>query len=120
MNNSTNNPTLILLNNNNIVENIIAFNYEDTDEKTLNKALEIYGNDKKFKIGKNYSNFGIGTQYDETEDKFIPVKDFEGWTFDRATWAWVPPIPYPQDYDSVNVNYYWDINTQNWIPFTRP
>jgi len=114
-----NNTSLILLNNNNIVENIISFNYEDTDEKTLNKALEIYGNDKIIKLSKNYSFCNIGSQYDETEDKFIPQKDYESWTFDRITWKWVPPIPYPQDYNSENVNYYWDENTQNWISFTR-
>jgi hypothetical protein len=113
-----NNKSLILLNNN-IIENIITFDYEDTDEKTLSKALAIYGNDKIIKLSKNYSFFNIGSQYDEIEDKFIPQKEYEGWTFDRTTWAWVPPIPYPQDYDSVNINYYWDINIQNWVPFTK-
>jgi hypothetical protein len=59
-------------------------------------------------IRKNYA--GIGFQYDQTRDAFIPPKPFKSWMLNEDTCLWNAPVAYPQD-----DNYYkWNEQTLSW------
>ena len=62
---------------------------------------------------KNYA--GIGYQYDEQRDAFIPPKYYESWVLDEETCQWVAPVPMPQDGES----YIWDEENQTWEQMTE-
>ena len=57
---------------------------------------------------KNYA--GIGFQYDQTRDAFIPPKTFNSWILNEDTCRWESPIPYPQDSNRYN----WNEQTKSW------
>jgi hypothetical protein len=57
---------------------------------------------------KNYA--GIGYQYDQTRDAFIPPKPFNSWTLNEDSCNWEAPVAYPTD----NQNYYWNETIINW------
>jgi hypothetical protein len=57
---------------------------------------------------KNYA--GIGFNYDQTRDAFIPPKPFNSWVLNEDTCLWESPIPYPQD----NNKYKWNEQNQSW------
>ena len=57
---------------------------------------------------KNYA--GIGYQYDQARDAFIPPKPFNSWILNETTCLWESPIPYPQD----NNKYSWNEQTLSW------
>jgi hypothetical protein len=59
-------------------------------------------------IRKNFA--GIGYQYDQTRDAFIPPKPFNSWVLNEDTCRWESPIPYPQD----NNKYNWNEQNQSW------
>jgi len=59
-------------------------------------------------IRKNYA--GIGYQYDQTRDAFIPPKPFNSWILNESTCRWESPIAYPTDGQKYN----WNETTQNW------
>ena len=59
-------------------------------------------------IRKNYA--GIGYQYDQTRDAFIPPKPFNSWILNENNCRWESPIPYPQD----NNRYNWNEQTKSW------
>jgi hypothetical protein len=57
---------------------------------------------------KNYA--GIGFQYDEQRDAFIPPKPYNSWTLNENTGLWDAPVPKPQN----NNVYDWNEDTQSW------
>ena len=57
---------------------------------------------------KNYA--GVGYNYDQTRDAFIPPKPFASWTLNEETCVWDPPVAYPDD-DNI---YTWNETTQQW------
>jgi len=59
-------------------------------------------------IRKNFA--GIGYQYDQQRDAFIPPKPFNSWVLNETTCLWESPIPYPQD----NNEYKWNEQNQSW------
>jgi hypothetical protein len=59
-------------------------------------------------IRKNFA--GIGYQYDQTRDAFIPKKPYNSWILNEDTCLWESPIPYPQD----NNKYNWNEQNQSW------
>ena len=59
-------------------------------------------------IRKNFA--GIGYQYDQTRDAFIPPKPFNSWILNETTCQWKAPIPYPTDGNK----YTWDEQTLSW------
>ena len=59
-------------------------------------------------IRKNFA--GIGYQYDQQRDAFIPPKLFNSWILNEDTCRWESPIPYPQD----NNRYNWNEQTKSW------
>ena len=59
-------------------------------------------------IRKNFA--GIGFQYDQSRDAFIPPKLYNSWVLNENTCRWESPIPYPQD----NNRYNWNEQTKSW------
>ena len=59
-------------------------------------------------IRKNFA--GIGYQYDQTRDAFIPPKPFNSWILNEDTCLWNPPIAMPID-DNI---YFWNEETLSW------
>ena len=60
-------------------------------------------------IRKNYA--GVGYQYDQTRDAFIPPKPFNSWILNEETCLWEAPVAYPTD----GQRYIWDETTTNWV-----
>lgn len=44
-------------------------------------------------------------------DEFYARQPYPSWVFDEATFAWNPPVPYPQDGN----HYQWDEATTSWV-----
>jgi hypothetical protein len=61
---------------------------------------------------KNYA--GIGYQYDEARDAFIPPKPFDSWLLDEDSCTWQAPTPYPAD----GLMYQWVEADLNWQAIT--
>ena len=59
-------------------------------------------------IRKNFA--GIGYNYDEDKDAFIPPKPFNSWILNEDTCRWEAPVAYPED----NNNYKWNEQTLSW------
>jgi len=57
---------------------------------------------------KNYA--GIGFQYDQTRDAFIPPKPFNSWVLNEDTCNWEAPVAYPND----GQRYTWNEENQSW------
>jgi len=57
---------------------------------------------------KNYA--GIGYQYDQTRDAFIPPKPFNSWILNEDTCLWEAPVYKPQD----DNQYIWNESTLTW------
>lgn len=58
----------------------------------------------------NYA--GKGYIYDKDADVFYPPAPYPSWILNKETWLWKPPIPKPQDTDTVR--YVWNEETQSW------
>ena len=59
-------------------------------------------------IRKNFA--GIGFQYDQTRDAFIPPKPFNSWILNEDTCRYEAPVAYPSD----NGKYKWNETNLNW------
>jgi len=59
-------------------------------------------------IRKNYA--GVGYQYDQTRDAFIPPKPFNSWVLNETTCLWKAPVDYPTD----GGKYTWNETNQTW------
>ena len=57
---------------------------------------------------KNYA--GIGFQYDQQRDAFIPPKPFNSWILNEDTCLWNAPVSMPQD----DNKYSWNESTLTW------
>jgi hypothetical protein len=56
------------------------------------------------------SRGGIGWTYDEQANQFVAPQPYESWTLDENN-DWQPPTPKPDG------SYYWNEETQTWLPF---
>jgi hypothetical protein len=66
-------------------------------------------------IRKNFA--GIGYQYDQTRDAFIPPKTFNSWILNEDTCLWEAPVAKPEltQEQIDNKNYYaWNESIINW------
>jgi hypothetical protein len=54
-----------------------------------------------------------GFTYDEVRDEFVAPQPYASWTLDQNN-DWQPPTPKPDG------QYYWDEDTQSWLPFEQP
>lgn len=60
-------------------------------------------------IRKNYA--GIGYEYNDKIDAFVPPKPFESFVLDETTATYKAPIEQPKD----GKQYQWDEKTTNWV-----
>jgi len=103
---------------NNIVTEVIT----GIDETELIEGLDTetwYGNFRGQKcVRTSYNNrirkqyAGIGYTYDHVRDEFIAPQPYPSWTLDENN-DWQPPTPKPDG------EYYWDEDTQTWLPFEQ-
>lgn len=56
----------------------------------------------------NYA--GIGYEYREDLDAFIPPQPFASWTLNETTFLWEAPVPMPEE-----GMWQWDEETTNWV-----
>jgi len=61
---------------------------------------------------KNYA--GIGFQYDQTRDAFIPPKPFNSWILNEDTCLWNAPVAMPTTELEDNQYYSWNESIVNW------
>jgi len=57
----------------------------------------------------NYA--GIGYEYRENIDGFVPPQPYPSWLLNESTGLWEAPVPYP---DGDNL-YIWDEELQEWV-----
>lgn len=57
----------------------------------------------------NYA--GIGFEYRDDLDAFIPPKQYPSWVLDEETFLWVAPVPMPDD----DKKYRWDESVSDWV-----
>lgn len=112
-----------LLDENNIVVMVLAGRDEDNENELTARTGQIYKQTSYntfagihrlngIPFRKNYA--GIGYLYDAQLDAFIPPKNFNSWVLNQETCQWDPPIPYPEDYYDIGVDYRWDESTISW------
>ena len=63
---------------------------------------------------KNFA--GIGYQYNEQLDAFIPPKPFDSWVLNEDACLWEAPIPYPTD----GILYRWNEELCDWEAIIFP
>ncbi len=122
------------LDQNNIVKQVIVVSNEDlmdengneSEQKGINFCKSLLGQHTRWvqtsynaKFRKFYA--GIGYTYDLARDAFIPPKPYQSWILNETTFAWDPPVPYPEDDGSDPVKVYmWDEATTNWVLAYQP
>jgi hypothetical protein len=107
----------------NIVENVISINNSvitdsngvEQEQLGVDFINKLYNTRDVWKqtsynnnIRKNYA--GIGYQYDQSRDAFIPPKPFNSWVLNETTCLWNAPVAYPTDGNK----YQWNENLANW------
>ena len=101
----------------NIVEQVIVVSNDiaTTEQAGVDFINKLYNTRDVWKqtsynnnIRKNYA--GIGYQYDQTRDAFIPPRQFNSWILNEDTCRWEAPVAYPTDGN----NYIWNESTLTW------
>jgi hypothetical protein len=108
----------------NIVEQVIVVSNDiaTTEQAGVDFINKLYNTRDVWKqtsynnnIRKNYA--GIGYQYDQTRDAFIPPKPFNSWILNEDTCLWEAPVAMPEltQEQIDNKNYYaWNESIINW------
>jgi hypothetical protein len=121
---------VIAVHNNELLDNGI-----ESEEKGIAFCKSLYGQDTNWKQtsyntkeGKHYlsdnsglsntqekafrKNYaGVGYEYNQQKDAFIPPKPFNSYILNESTCTWDSPIPYPTD----GKGYLWNEENQSWI-----
>ena len=107
----------------NIVEQVISINNAvitdangvEQEQLGVNFINKLYNTRDVWKqtsynnnIRKNYA--GIGYQYEQTRDAFIPPRIYNSWILNEDTCRWEAPVAYPQD----DNKYKWNEQTLSW------
>jgi hypothetical protein len=101
----------------NIIETVetVSDNIATTEQAGVDFLNNLHGSRDVWKktetdgsIRKNYA--GIGYQYDQTRDAFIPIKPFNSWILNETTCRWEAPVAKPDDEN----NYNWNESEQSW------
>ena len=108
---------------NGVVSRVIVAEQEFIDSgavgnpsRWIKTSYNTFGGQHKFggtPLRKNYA--GIGYQYDERLDAFIPPKPYPSWVLNETTCLYDPPRPYPNEREK----YIWDEATLNWKEITE-
>jgi hypothetical protein len=102
----------------NIVKQVIVVSNDiaTTEQEGINFLRNLYKDPNLQMIQTSYNNnirknfAGIGYQYDQTRDAFIPPKPFNSWILNEDTCLWNAPVAYPQD----DNRYTWNESTLTW------
>jgi hypothetical protein len=121
---------VIVINNNELLDNGI-----ESEAKGIAFCKSLYGQDTNWKQtsyntreGKHYlsdnsglsntqekafrKNYaGVGYEYNQQKDAFIPPKPFNSYILNESTCTWEPPIPCPED----GGHYCWNEENQSWF-----
>jgi hypothetical protein len=105
----------------NIVEQVIVVSNdiattEQTGSDFINKLYNTRDIWKQTSYNNNFrKNFaGIGYQYDQTRDAFIPPKPFNSWLLNETTCQWESPVAIPTTVLEDNQYYSWNESIVNW------
>ena len=90
--------------------NVTGGVYYYPETNTPHEQQELIIKESKGRQRKNYA--GVGYQYDEELDAFIPPSPFRSWVFNETTCLWDPPVPYPQDFGTKL--YLWNERQKEW------
>ena len=112
------------LNSKNIVEQVVVIDNAVLDDGTgveneqqgIDYCIELWGDGTYVQTSYN-NNFRkdyahIGGTFDSSDNGFIKPQPFPSWTFDKDKWEWIPPIPDPDDADTVM--YLWNERNLSW------
>jgi hypothetical protein len=104
----------------NIVEQIIVVSNDiaTTEQAGVDFINKLYNTRDVWKQTSYNNNFrknfaGIGFQYDQTRDAFIPPKPFNSWILNEDTCNWESPTPLPSD-ASIDKRYKWNETNLTW------
>jgi len=101
----------------NIVEQVIVISNDiaTTEQAGVDFINQLYNTRDVWKqtsynnnIRKNFA--GIGYQYDQTRDAFIPKKPFNSWILNEDTCLWEAPVAMPID----DNKYSWNEQNKSW------
>jgi hypothetical protein len=101
----------------NIVEQVIVVSNDIaiTEQAGLDFINKLYNTRDVWKqtsynnnIRKNFA--GIGFQYDQQRDAFIPPKPFNSWILNEDTCRWEAPVTYPTNGN----RYSWNESNLSW------
>jgi hypothetical protein len=111
----------------NIVENVISINNSvitdangiEQEQLGVDFINKLYNTTDVWKqtsynstFRKNYA--GIGFQYDQQRDAFIPPKPFNSWILNENTCGWEAPVIKPTTELEKNQYYSWNESIVNW------
>lgn len=105
-----------LLNSDNIVENILFFEFETEDLTPFIEAQNLVCDNRivsSVKITQDHKHWGIGMKYEN--GKFISKKPYNSWLWDNLLEDWIPPVPHPTELNAENnLPYFWNEESQAW------
>ena len=104
----------------NIVEKVevVSNNIATTEQAGVDFLNNLYGTRDVWKQTSYNANFrknyaGIGYEYDQTRNAFIPPQPYPSWTLNEKTCRWEAPVAYPTD----GQNYRWNETNETWEVF---
>lgn len=110
-----------IINSDNIVENVIAFEEKPEDiTPFLDAQKVVFNNDTltAVEITPEHTVYGIGQVFNG--ERFMPAQPYPSWIWDEAKYFWVAPKLHPEMlYGNHGAIWQWDEDAQEWIP-TRP
>ena len=112
---------VIVVHNNELLENGI-----ESEAKGIAFCKSLFGQDSIWAQTSYNGNFrkkyaGIGYNYNNDLDAFIPPQPFPSWKLNESTADWEAPIAMPSDAKSESNPsgklYVWDEPTVNWVEY---
>ena len=114
-----------ILKSGNIVEQVVVVSNDiaTTEQAGIDFLKKLYKNQHLAVVQTSYNNnfrknfAGIGFQYDQTRDAFIPKKPYNSWILNETTCQWESPVIKPEltQEQIDNESYYnWNETNQNW------
>jgi hypothetical protein len=105
----------------NIVEQVIVVSNDiaTTEQAGADFINKLYNTRNVWKQTSYNNNFrknfaGIGYQYDQTRDAFIPPKPYNSWILNEDTCQWQSPVAMPTTQLKDNQYYSWNESIVNW------
>jgi hypothetical protein len=110
----------------NIIEKVIVVSNDiaTTEQAGIDFINKLYNTRDAWKQTSYNNNFrknfaGVGYQYDQTRDAFIPPKPFNSWILNEDTCLWNAPVAMPTTELEDNQYYSWNESIINWEIKTR-